>query len=530
MFSDGDTTVTIAIKPGYRWSDGTPVDAADMVFTIDLLKAAVSEQAANWSQYTPGQFPTSVVSATAPSRSELVIKLDRAYNPSYFLDDQLQAANGVYPMPATSWNIDRSGGPHLDYTNPANAKRIYDFLSSQGSDLSGFATNPLWQDVDGPYKLSSFSATDGAYRLTPNPRYGGGPGPYATILVNTYPSIAAQLNALRSGGLDVGSIDFSQLGAVPRLRAAGFSVFGGPSFGWLGGVINFKDTTGHFDKIIAQLYVRRALAHLIDQPAYVKTIFRGAGAVNHGPVPRLPVNPYTPANNTSVGGPYPYDPPAAVALLRAHGWKVVPGGQTSCQKAGSGAGECGAGIPAGTPLTFNWIDLPRSQSPTGALEGHAFASAAKTTLGVTVKLESRTFDYQLANFDDANPSASANRNDWAIADGAGFFYDYYPASAQIFGSGGVFNTGGFANAHADALMHASVFGPEPNAVTREAQELTAALPVLFEPSPAIVYAVSSKIRGDSRGFGALTQQSLLPQFWYRTGERATAVRRALSAH
>ena len=118
VFSDGDKTVTIAIKPGFRWSDGAPVDAADMVFEIDLLKAAVSERAANWSQYTPGQFPTSVVSATAPSAYELVIKLDRAYNPSYFLDDQLQDSNGVYPLPATSWNIDRPGGPHLDYTEP----------------------------------------------------------------------------------------------------------------------------------------------------------------------------------------------------------------------------------------------------------------------------------------------------------------------------------------------------------------------------------------------------------------------------
>jgi peptide/nickel transport system substrate-binding protein len=118
----------------------------------------------------------------------------------------------------------------------------------------------------------------------------------------------------------------------------------------------------------------------------VKTIFKQAAAVNHGPVPQLPGNPYTPTNNASVSGPYPYDPPAAVALLKAHGWKVVPAGQTTCGKAGSAADECGAGIPAGTPLTFNWVDLPRSESATNALEGQAFASAAKTALGVTVKL------------------------------------------------------------------------------------------------------------------------------------------------
>ena len=346
-FTDGDTTVTLAIKRGFRWSDGTPVDAGDMVFAIDLLKAAVAERAANWSQYTPGQFPTSVVSVTAPATYKLVIKLDRAYNPSYFLEDQLQDSNGVYPLPATSWNIDRSGGPHLDYTNPANAKKIYDFLSSQGSDVSRFATNPLWREVDGPYRLSSFSSTDGSYRFAPNPRYGGGPGPYATILVDTYPSITSQLNALRSGALDVGSIDFSQLGAVGRLRPSGFSVFGGPSFGWLGAVFNFQDTTGHFDAIIRQLYVRRALAHLIDQRTDVKTMFKGAAAVNYGPVPQLPVNPYTPANNRSVNGPYPYDPPAAAALLTAHGWKVVPNGQTTCAKAGTASTSAARGFRRG---------------------------------------------------------------------------------------------------------------------------------------------------------------------------------------
>jgi peptide/nickel transport system substrate-binding protein len=294
-------------------------------------------------------------------------------------------------------------------------------------------------------------------------------------------------------------------------------VFGGPSFGWLGGVINFEDTTGHFDKIIGQLYVRQALAHLIDQPTYVTTIFKNAAAVNYGPVPQLPVNPYTPANNKSVAGPYPYDRAAAAALLRAHGWKVVPAGQTTCAKAGSGADECGVGIPAGTRLTFNWVDLPRSESPTSALEGQAFASVAKAALGVTVQLQTRTFDYQIANFDDANPIASAHRNDWAIANGGAFFYNYYPASAQAFGRGGVFNTGGFSDSAAESLMRASVFGPDPNAVTREAAHLTAAVPVLFEPGPAVVYAVSSKVRGNPLGFGALTQQSLLPQYWYLAG-------------
>ena len=39
--------------------------------------------------------------------------------------------------------------------------------------MNTYATNPLWQDVYGPYKLSSFNATTGAYTLAPNPSYSG---------------------------------------------------------------------------------------------------------------------------------------------------------------------------------------------------------------------------------------------------------------------------------------------------------------------------------------------------------------------
>ena len=61
--------MTITIKRGYEWSDGKPVDAADMVFEIDAAEGGGQrERPANWSQYTPGQFPTSVVSVTAPSK------------------------------------------------------------------------------------------------------------------------------------------------------------------------------------------------------------------------------------------------------------------------------------------------------------------------------------------------------------------------------------------------------------------------------------------------------------------------------
>ena len=49
---------------------------------------------------------------------------------------------------------------------------------------------------------------------------------------------------------------------------------------------------------------------------------------------------------------YPYNLSAAKALLKSHGWTIVPGGVDTCAKPGTGAGECGAGIPAGAKLQF----------------------------------------------------------------------------------------------------------------------------------------------------------------------------------
>ena len=294
VFSNGDKTVTINMKPNFKWSDGKPVDANDVVFFVDLVKQAVKESAANWSAYAPGLFPDSLASIKATGKYTIVMQLKRAFNPNYFLDDQLQGI--VYALPSTDWNIDAAGGKHLDYSVPANAKKIYDFLAKAGGQVATFGTNPLWKIADGPFVMSSFSATNSSYVQKANPLFGGSPKPYiSTLATETFTGITPQLNALRTGSIDIAGLDFSQLGEVSALRADGYSVFGYPDLGWFGAIYNFKDKTDHFNSIISQLYIRQALAHLEDQPAYLKGIFKNAGVLAYGPVPSVPPTPFTPA-------------------------------------------------------------------------------------------------------------------------------------------------------------------------------------------------------------------------------------------
>ena len=514
--SNGGKTYTVTIKSGLKWGDGSAVTSQDLLFWYYILKAAVKESPANWGQYVPGEFPMDVTSASAPTPTTVVFHLDKAYNPGFFLNNQLADTNNCYLMPSKLWNVDKTGGPHLsNWTDPAVAKKIYDYINKQGSSVATFGSNPLWQDGNGPFKLKSFSATNSSYVLVPNPNYGGSPKvAYSELDTNTYTGFTAELNAVKSGSLDVMvGLDPSQLAEAPSLKAQGIDVYGGPSWGWFGGIINFKDKTNDWDKVAAQQYIRAAIAHLTDQPGIIKGVYKGAAVTAYGPVPSAPISPYAPADATAA--PYPFDPAAAVSLLKSHGWKVVPGGQTTCQKPGTGAGECGAGIPAGTPISFVWANQPSSVSTTGALESEALASQAKQSAGITITLQTKTFNFLTSNYNNQNPAATKYTNDWGVNNYGGLFMDYYPTQDGVFNPGAGFNMGDYNDATANNLINASVFGTNPNAVKNEASYLTKSMPVFFMPDEDYLLAVNTKVvGGPADGWTALTQQQWYPQYWY----------------
>ena len=81
VYSNGDKTVSITMKSNYKWSDGQPITANDLLFAIDLIKAGVKESPANWAIYVPGQFPDTLVSTSEPNASTLVLHRQRPRQP-----------------------------------------------------------------------------------------------------------------------------------------------------------------------------------------------------------------------------------------------------------------------------------------------------------------------------------------------------------------------------------------------------------------------------------------------------------------
>ena len=348
-WSNGDKTVTFTLKSNYKWSNGQPITSQDVLFWWYEMKAALKESPANWAYYTPGLgIPDQVASISAPNSTTVQMNLTKSVNPTWFWQDEMGA---IQPMPAQVWAKSSASGPILNFTNPANATAIYNYLSAQSKSLSTYATNPLWQIVDGPYKLTSFDSTSGAFTMAPNPSYGG---PHATKESNvsfvSFTSDAAEFNAVKAGKIDLGYVPLPDVPQVSSLTGT-YNEFGYSDFGWSYVAYNFKDTTGDFNNIIDKLYVRQATAHLEDQAGYIKAFFYGAGGEAYGPVPSIPQSPFTPAN--AMTNPYPFNPSSAEALLKDNGWSIVPNGTDTCVKPGTGAGECGAGIPAGTKLEWN---------------------------------------------------------------------------------------------------------------------------------------------------------------------------------
>jgi peptide/nickel transport system substrate-binding protein len=510
VWSNGDKTVSVTLKSNYKWSNGQPITSKDILFWYDVLKAGVAESPANWGVYVPGKgLPDDVSSVTTPSSSTIVFNLKTAVNPIWFFEDQLQY---IQPMPSTVWSVDAAGGKTLDFTNPANAKKIFDYLTAQSKSVSTYASNPLWQVVSGPYKLTSYNTTSNNYTFAPNTTYGGPhASPMSKLSIESFASDASEYNAIKAGAVDVGYIPTDDVTAANTLKS-NYSLFGYEEYGWQGAFYNFKDTTGNFNKIISQLYVRQALQELVDQQGMIKAYLHGAGGGDYGTVGKYPATNYTPADDLT--NQYPYSPTNAANLLKSHGWSVVPGGTDTCQRPGTASNECGAGIPAGTKLAFSFDYA--SGIALGQEESTEYASVAKS-IGIELTLAVQSFSTLTGTYNDV--SVPNNDSKWAFNYFGGETSNYYPTTFGLFNSTGSGNIGGYSDPTADSLINATVSSSNPNAVSNEMSYLAKDLPVLFFPNPdwageGGLIAINKAISGPPASFEEYAEYWLAPELWY----------------
>jgi signal transduction histidine kinase len=504
VWSNGGKTMSITVKP-WKWSNGQMLSSKDLLFTFDELEAAVKASPANWGTFVPGFFPQTITSMSTPNDTTLVVNMKSPINPTWMEEDIL----GPQPiMPAAEWAKASANGPTLDFTNPANATKIFNYLTAQSESLSTYATNPLWQTVDGPYKLSSYDTTTGAFTMVPNTDYSG---PHATPMSDfvgvPFTSNTAFWNAIKTGSVDVGYVPPEDFPQIPTLKGLGYNYYGLPVFGSSFVVYNFQDKTGDFNNIVAQLYFRQAMQHLEDQAGQIKAVYNGDADPAYGPIPVYPKSPFLPAN--AAANPYPFSVSDATSVLKANGWNVVANGTDTCAHAGTAPGDCGAGIRAGTKLAFNLIYNTTSPFPQLTEDLVSNARAA----GIEISLQGSNFNYMTTNYNDATSPANADK--WAAEDFGGETNSTYPTQFGFLYTGGSGDIGDYSNPTADSLINASVSGSNPSAVTNEASFFTAQVPVLWQPARDRIYVWKTNISAtDPSAFENLTQHTATPEFWY----------------
>ncbi|MGH7704663.1 MAG: ABC transporter substrate-binding protein [Candidatus Dormibacteria bacterium] len=542
-FSDNNTVVKITLKH-WLWSNGQPVTARDLVFWMNLLSAVTDPNAPaigsstapgpGYGFFVPGGFPENVVSYRQTGKYTMVLHLNGSYNPTWFLYNELSQ---ITPIPQQRWDrlsqsaapgdADASAAPReaLPNTSPglyvpadagtatSGALGVAQFLNAQAQRLSTYSSNPLWKVVDGAFKMARYT-TSGFLKLVPNRRYTGSPKPTISAFEELpYTTDQAEVVALRSGNLTVGYLTPQELAAKAQFEKGGGYKFSPWSVYGIGyASYNFTNpTTGPMFK---QLYFRQALQSLVNQPQYISKFLGGYGSDTEGPVPNRPATRYT-SPLESGRGPYPYDPAKARHLLSAHGWKVVPGGQSYCAKPGVGPGECGQGVKAHQAAAFTLLYAAGSTPGTNMVE--ALQSIARQRAGMVITPRSEPFDdvigTEFGGCTTSNPCPG-----WDVADlfvGWTFGPDYLPSGGEIFGTGAGSNSGYYSNATNDANIsrtHTALTGhAETRAMYQYENFLARQLPAVWMPLPPLQLTLYK------HGLRGLTPQGIIdqvfPQFY-----------------
>src|ERR1700733_4637369 len=500
-WSDNDSVITIVLKP-WKWSDGAPITSRDFTFVYNLLKANYND----WGDYDPGLFPADVTKVTTPNVHTVVIDLTRSYNPAFYTDDVLSE---VPLLPQHAWDKTSLTGTVGNYDQTTKgADAVWNFLQKQGSNMGTFTTNPMWQVVDGPWKLAQFQSS-GYYVWEPNKNYSGPDKPILSKAIFTpFTTDAAEMDTLRSGtSLTIGLLPLNDVAQISALEHEGYAVASIPTPGVAEIVPNLYNPVN--GALLRQLYIRQALEYLINRPQIVSDAFHGYADPGNGPVP-VTYGQQWDSPLEEAGGPSAYSPTEAAALLKAHGWTVVPTGTDTCQQPGPGPTQCGAGVAAGDKLTFQLLYASGSAYYD---QMNAAIQTSEAQDGINIPLKSEPFNTLVATTGTCNAQAHPNSIcSWQLQQ---FGYEPYsvdPTGSGIFNTDGNNNYGGYQNPQMDQLINATEHGADPAAFFTYEDFAAQQLPWLWLPNQTSVYVYKTNLAG----FTTATpfDFTLNPEVWY----------------
>jgi len=511
-FEDGDRVVVIKMKSGWRFSNGERVGVQNLAFFLNMLQA---ERTKFWG-YLPGAFPDTLASVKYNNAAGTVtLHMKNSVNPPWFLENQLSLTT---PMPL-AWDLTGPGkkGKCASENSAVAAKScpaVYKYLTSQASSTSGYARNPLWQIVDGPFRLSKFAAGGTSVTLVPNRSYSGATKPTISSLVfDVATSDAAEFNLLRSHGLTVGYVPFNSApnkpagASKPTINPVPGYTFEPVTATWSYNDLFWNYNNPQLGPLLHQEYFRQAMQSLMDQSGDIKAALRGYGFMDAGPNPPQPPNQFETSYEKSL--PYPFSLKAAKKYLTSNGWSVSSNKVATCAHPGKGHGKCGAGITKGESMPS--IKLQYSAgSQAWALEMTSLQSAA-SQVGIKITPVS-TPESNLAQY-FAGCTAKQPTCSWQMIYLGSPETDtpnFYPETGVVFRTHAIFNVSNYSNPYVESLFTKIYTKPGNRALDTLDNYLTKTAALLWAPVPSgPLYEASPSLKG----FTPNPPQVLEPEDW-----------------
>ncbi len=511
--------VTIQLKPNLKWSNGESVDAKDVMFWMNMMQ---KEAHTEYGGYIPGGLPDDVTHIHAVNADEVQMTIKGKYSSLWFTDNELSQ---ITPLPM-AWDRTSANTRSDCADNVNDCPAVFKYLNSISENAADWVNSPVWSVVDGAWLLTGYNA-QGVLTYSYNTKYTG-PVPkdhITTFVEEPFTSEESEFNELQAGGknpLDVGFLPTVDAPVPPPGRAVGENPVTGYRMHplWTWGINYVPYNFNPIDPQVAvfkQLYFRQAFEYLVNQAAIIQGALHGYGIVSTGPVGDAPQTNYL-SPQAKHGDPFPFNLAKAESLLKDHGWTIHPSGQTECTSPGTGSGQCGLGVKAGTKLNVSLYYVTGNAWVQAAL---LQLKANASLVGIQVNLSSGSFDQVVGRVEgDCGTTTVPKPCKWELADwGQGWSYepDFLPTGDELYGTGSAGNLGQYSNAENDKLIKATVQTSNPQQFQQDMYKwekyLTPLLPVMLQPEAP--YALLEHI--DDLHIG---QQSptitMNPEDWYFT--------------
>lgn len=501
QWSDDGLTVTVKVKP-WRWSNGETLCADNVLFWVNLMKV----KGARYGEYVPGYFPDNCVDYGKLAEDTCYFTFDKPYSKRWVLFNQLST---ITPLPR-AWDR-TAAGPANASGDLADVEAVYEYLMAEQGDIvdegnahrTRWADSPIWSTVSGPWRLKSYTL-DGVVTFVPNDSYSGPNKPWLDEF-RQVPTASdddefrmLQRGPHADGGIQVGYLPLSfatepttdpTVGGGNPL-AEHYTLVPQVAYCIRYFSLNYNNPTVT-GKLFARPYFRQALQSCLDQDSAVRDIYQGYAYRQNGPVPMLPRTDLVSPRQRDGAWPWPFDPRRAKELLAANGWdtSTTP---AVCVRPGTGPGEAGEGIPAGTPLTFLLRYVEGRPALTRLMEQ---LKADAALAGIEVRLQEVYGSILVAEDGPCEP-CEENPCLWEACCWNGGWVYHHPSGEILFKTKAGGNFGFWTDERADELIERTVTSDDPEALYAYQDYIAEQVPVIFTPNfPIRLFEVANDLHG-----------------------------------